>query len=199
MMVVPLPLMPATFTCILTDRRRCIGPAHAHDDRNRRPIHRRSHADHRIARRDGGGRSRIESVARATSAIAGNLRAEGDRVGGRSGGDTGGQAGKGKPMTVDTRWVQWPVPGSASDCRPCLNGLPSPSRPPHRSDLSRCRRRTRRNASLPRTAEPAIRTVMSSMRATSKASSARFFAGETLRALSSTLLLLGLIGDRRVR
>jgi len=40
---------------------------------------------------------------------------------------------------------------------------------------------------------------MSSMRATAKASSARFFAGETLRALSSTLLLLGLIGDRRVR
>jgi hypothetical protein len=40
---------------------------------------------------------------------------------------------------------------------------------------------------------------MSSTRIHAKASSARFFAGETLRALSSTLLLLGLIGDRRVR
>jgi hypothetical protein len=31
------------------------------------------------------------------------------------------------------------------------------------------------------------------------ASRAPAFAGETLRALSATLLLLGLIGDRRVR
>jgi hypothetical protein len=31
------------------------------------------------------------------------------------------------------------------------------------------------------------------------ASSSTGFAGETLRALSSTLLLLGLIGDRRAR
>lgn len=36
-------------------------------------------------------------------------------------------------------------------------------------------------------------------RATSVASRQTGFAGETVRALASTLLLLGLIGDRRVR
>jgi hypothetical protein len=38
---------------------------------------------------------------------------------------------------------------------------------------------------------------MTTRRATSHHSTG--FAGETLRALSSTLLLLGLIGDRRAR
>jgi hypothetical protein len=36
-------------------------------------------------------------------------------------------------------------------------------------------------------------------RATSVASRHTGFAGQTVRALASTLLLLGLIGDRRVR
>ncbi|TGQ32355.1 hypothetical protein EN859_028465 [Mesorhizobium sp. M00.F.Ca.ET.216.01.1.1] len=36
-------------------------------------------------------------------------------------------------------------------------------------------------------------------RATPVASCQTGFAGETVRALASTLLLLGLIGDRRVR
>jgi hypothetical protein len=39
---------------------------------------------------------------------------------------------------------------------------------------------------------------MSSTRAPFR-SSVRIIAGETVRALSSTLLLLGLIGDRRAR
>ena len=48
-------------------------------------------------------------------------------------------------------------------------------------------------------APPAIRSGMSATRTHAQAPSVRSFAGETLRALSSTLLLLGLIGDRRVR
>lgn len=53
-------------------------------------------------------------------------------------------------------------------------------------------------ASLPPAALPAIDAVMSASRANFR-SSVRFVADESVRALSATLLLLGLIGDRRVR
>ncbi|TWI41133.1 hypothetical protein IQ26_01070 [Mesorhizobium tianshanense] len=53
-------------------------------------------------------------------------------------------------------------------------------------------------AHLPRFGCSCMRTAMNT-RATSVASRQTGFAGETARALASTLLLLGLIGDRRVR
>jgi hypothetical protein len=51
---------------------------------------------------------------------------------------------------------------------------------------------------LPPPGRSCKRTAMT-MRVRSVASSRTGFVGETARALASTLLLLGLIGDRRVR
>jgi hypothetical protein len=51
---------------------------------------------------------------------------------------------------------------------------------------------------LPRFGCSCMKTAMTN-RATSVASRQTGFAGETVRALASALLLLGLIGDRRVR
>lgn len=51
---------------------------------------------------------------------------------------------------------------------------------------------------LPRLGASCKKAAMK-MRPSSTAHTASGIAGETLRALASTLLLLGLIGDRRVR
>ncbi|WP_185970447.1 MULTISPECIES: hypothetical protein [unclassified Mesorhizobium] len=53
-------------------------------------------------------------------------------------------------------------------------------------------------AYLPLYGRSCMKTDMNT-RASSVASRPTGFAGETVRALASTLLLLGLIGDRRVR
>lgn len=56
----------------------------------------------------------------------------------------------------------------------------------------------RKCAYLPLHGRSCMKTAMNT-RASSVASRPTGFTGETVRALASTLLLLGLIGDRRVR
>ncbi|BCG86212.1 hypothetical protein MesoLj113c_23220 [Mesorhizobium sp. 113-3-9] len=101
----------------------------------------------------------------------------------------------GKCGEKNTKFMDDPLPG---------DGAPQPRRRPSLAHLRRAGKSIRIGdnsrripARLPLTGRSCMRAGMNT-RATT-ASRQTGFAGETVRALASTLLLLGLIGDRRVR